>query len=325
MWQAPLRAPSWGFGGHSATAQWGVPGGTPRKELMFPEWAGGHPTQIFKYIWRNPPSRGLSQRCSRDSREGKAPYTPSCPDPTSRHHEHHKIQSSQSAELSPWSPTLTWPPGLGRADSGDLTSWPLGGRGQRSQGAHLRDRGQVLEAGAPRALRGLVQQHGHPSPAAPWGALGSNSPAEQGRRRAKSESEAGRCAGHRGSREGLGGPARAAFGPQTTPGHHLCGTQDRRWPLEAHTSGTWRGWGPKRPTSQGPAHLKGHLGGGSSSLPQPMPQSLDPRPDLQGGGEGVLGAGMGTTYHPSICEAQSSLTRSPTAAPQGRSLTVQTF
>lgn len=33
------------------------------------------------------------------------------------------------------------------------------------------------EKGAPRALRGLVQQQGHPSPTALWGALRPHSPA----------------------------------------------------------------------------------------------------------------------------------------------------
>lgn len=88
-----------------------------------------------------------------------------------------------------------------------------------------------------------------------------------------------------------------------------------------------RGWGTgvlgaDWPTSQGPAHLKGPLGGGSSWLLRPEPQSLAPRPDLQG--DEALGTGAGPAHHPHIHEAQNGPTW-PRLSSWGPSLTVQTF
>lgn len=235
---------------------------------MLPQWAKRHPAQIFICLWRNPPSRRPPRHCSQQPpgpREGKAPYVPQAatpghlqlpPDPASQHREHHRIQSSQSAEPSPWSPALTWPPRLGGggADGCDLTSRTLGGRGQRSCGAHLGDGGPGAREGGTKgpegsgpAARTPLAHRSVGSPAPPQPRIARQT---QVQKRGSNQKQA--ACRPPSSQEGLGGPGESSLRAGDDSGY-IClrGTQGRRRPwrpaLQEH--GGW-GRGAPRPRPQ---------------------------------------------------------------------------
>lgn len=139
------------------------------------------------------------------------------------------------------------------------------------------------EKGVPRALTGLVQQHGHPSPAALWGTLHPHSPAEQGRHRSKSKApiRSGRHTSQRAARRGWAGQGEQPSGRRRLGAHLFTWNAGQEAPLEARTPGTQGGWaqGPPLP---GPSSPEGSSGrrlflATSASAPKPRPTARPAR------------------------------------------------
>lgn len=217
-----------------------------------------------------------------------------------------------SAESCPSLATQT-----GGTDGCDLTGWEAGDRGvvftsETERGLGVRGAAAGLRGGGTEGPEGLIQQHRQPP-----------SPAEQGGHRAKaSPQRAG--TGRRRSPGELGQRARAALGPQTTPGRHYVehrpGGGSWRPTLQEHG-----GLGVLRAHLPGPSSPEGSSGrrlflATSASAPKPRPTA---RPARERRGAGCWG---GVCRRPSICEALScSPIWLPAAALQRPSLTVPTF